>query len=273
MNYEKLKLQILEESGVENLKAPDLNLFVIAFTSRTGSTFLADYLMQNYKIGVLAETLKQRYLERKFGSPLNVLEAIEKYREGDLFSFKGNTKALIFAEILGLLNQFNKKINCIYLARRDIVSQAISLVKAKQSNFFHKKTNTLDSNFDKKKIDKSKLFFDQLSIENEIKIIVNSNIRLINYLFQKRISWQGLFYEDFKNGDFSKVISICDSFGLPKHSYRGPYIPKIQIMSDDINKIWKEKFVLSEKVKRNFEKYEKILETVKKNDTNKHIDV
>ena len=151
----------------------------------------------------------------------------------DWFSFKLGVPGIISAELTGVVSQYVSKTHFLFLLRRDIVAQAVSLVKARQRGQWlstHRPTG-------------SALTYDAAEIAHAIRIVVGAVGHLRAYLELTERPWRRLVYEDFETGDYTTAMSACDAFGVPRRRPDEPSVrPALEKMSDAINDDWMARF-------------------------------
>jgi hypothetical protein len=198
----------------------------VLFTSRTGSSYLARQLATRFKIGQMEESLNPHLVEGL--APADIIRA---YADG-WFSFKLGVPGIISAELCGTMEQYVDVTYFIFLLRRDIVAQAVSLVKANQTGQWHS-INTPTG----------EPVYDATKLATTIRVIANAVASLRTYIAQTERPWRKLFYEDFEHGDFSRAEAFCDEFKIPRmEPGRGPKLATLHRTSDAVNESWRARF-------------------------------
>ncbi len=198
----------------------------VLFTSRTGSSHLARELAKRFKIGQMEESLNPHLIQ---GIP--PADIIRSYANG-WFSFKLGVPGIISAELSGAIEQYIDMTKFIFLLRKDIVAQAVSLVKANQSGQWHS-------------IHKAKgpAVYDVTQLSTSIRGIAKAVDNLRTYIDRAGRPWRKLFYEDFEHGDFSTAEAICDQFGIPRIAEgEGPKLRPLHRTADEVNESWCARF-------------------------------
>jgi hypothetical protein len=198
----------------------------VLFTSRAGSSYLARQLAKRFKIGRMEESLNPDLIEGI--APANIVRA---YANG-WFSFKLGVPGIISAELSGMIEQYLDMTSFILLLRKDIVAQAVSLVKAKQTGQWHSNSAP-----------KHEPVYDATQLEVGVRTIAKDVSALRDFLDRAERPWRKLFYEDFEHGDFSIAEAICDGFAIPRlKEGQGPQLGPLSRTTDDVNEIWRARF-------------------------------
>jgi LPS sulfotransferase NodH len=193
---------------------PALNgTLAILFTPRSGSTLLSREIGRRYRIGEIRESLNpQQILSRakRIGSesPASILrDSIRTLGEDGWFAFKAGGDALAIAERSGLIEAYLPGLRFILLRRRDLVAQAVSIVKAEITGRFHSpQTETRPAQLSD---------YSRDEILTKMRIMLHGVRRLDAYARSAGCPFQIAFYEDFETGDFMSIVEICDALRLP----------------------------------------------------------
>ncbi len=198
----------------------------VLFTSRAGSSHLARELAKRFNIGRMEESLNPHLVQG-----IAPAEIVRSFANG-WYSFKLGVPGIISAELCGVIEQYLERTYYIFLLRRDIIGQAVSLVKASQTGQWHSiHTPQRAAEYDGPKL------------ATTVKIIANAVASLRNYIDRAERPWRHLFYEDFEHGDFSTAEAICDEFGVPRLAPGGgPKLPSLQRTADAVNESWRARF-------------------------------
>jgi hypothetical protein len=198
----------------------------LLFTSRTGSSYLARELSKRFRIGQMEESLNPHLVEG-----IAPADIIRSYANG-WFSFKLGVPGIISAELSGAVEQYIESTYFIMLLRKDIVAQAVSLVKANQTGQWHSISAP-----------KREPVYDAAQLATSIRIIANAVASLRAYIDRAERPWRKLFYEDFEHGDFSTAEAICDEFQIPRLAEgEGPKLVALSRTSDEVNDVWRARF-------------------------------
>ncbi len=198
---------------------------LVLFTARSGSTYLCRELERHFDVGKMAETLNPAQISK---SPI---ERRLSKRLSPWFAFKAGFKGVVGAECSGFVDTYLSDIVLIRLVRRDIVAQAVSLVKATQTRQWHL-TDTV----------RQPARYNLAEIESAILKIASVADRLRAYAEGMGRPCEMLAYEDFSGGDTSGALSICDRLGVPRRSIESPIEHRpTERMGDEINEQWRER--------------------------------
>jgi LPS sulfotransferase NodH len=209
----------------------------ILFTSRSGSTYLSREIESRYRIGQIGETLnppqlRSRALKAGLVSPaLALRHSVRTLGEGGWFGFKAGPAALAGAEHCGFVDNYLPRMKFILLFRRDIVAQAVSSAKAQLTGRFHS-TQEAD-----RQASADDYAYD--TIFRKTKTILKGMRVLQKYARLSGRPVRSIFYEDFREGDFTTVAAACDAFEIPLRPQ-----PKtddrraVARIGDEVNKAW-----------------------------------
>jgi hypothetical protein len=199
----------------------------VLFTSRSGSSHLARELSKRFKIGRMEEALNPHRVEGIASANI-----IRSFADG-WFSFKLGVPGIISAELSGAIEQYIAATYFIMLMRKDIVAQAVSLVKANQTGQWHSHTAP-----------KCEPEYDATQLAASVRTIAAAVSSLRTYLDRAERPWRKLFYEDFEHGDFSIAEAICAEFRIPRFEEgEGPELRTLSRMADDVNESWRVRFL------------------------------
>ncbi len=196
--------EVRQKLGVPRI-LPRANLegcLALLFTSRAGSTCLARELECAFDIGRLRESLRPHRLIGPAAA-----RDIES-RNGKWLSFKGGGYSLIAAELCGFFDAYLPVTSFLLLSRRDIVAQAVSILKAKQTGRYHFS-----------QLPKGSPTYDGKKIAEYLVLIADGVEMLRTYARRSGRPCRLLVYEDFAEGDFTSAIKDCEGLGTPR---RGP---------------------------------------------------
>ena len=198
----------------------------VLFTSRSGSSYLARELAKRFKIGRMEEALNPHLVEG-----IAPAEIIRSYADG-WFSFKLGVPGIISAELTGAIERYVDITCFIMLLRKDIIAQAVSLVKANQTGQWHSITAP-----------KRDPEYDAVQLATSVRTIANAVGSLRTYLERSERPWRKLFYEDFEHGDFTIAETICGEFKIPRYDDgQGPNLVSLLRTADEVNEVWRERF-------------------------------
>ena len=215
--------------------------FVILFTARTGSTFLCREIEHIFDLGKMGEFLNPAQLR---GRPV---ASIVARRKNAWFSFKAGAQGIITAELTGLFDTYIDRTVFIRLVRRDIIAQAVSLVKAAQTKQWH--------HYDEAR--RRPEYSTEAIAKSVRKILANVN-ELREYSRLAGRPCVTLVYEDFANGDFSPALTAANNLGLPLLPEDADVSHRpVERMSDAVNTEWQDRFLaeMSPGIRKRFASY------------------
>jgi len=214
---------------------------VIMFASRSGSTFLCRSVSEKYKIEQFGEDLNPVNFKVCIESDslvpqLKLKRDIQKRATNGWFAFKGGFPGITGAERLGLIDQYQDRIHILFLLRRDLVAQAISLFKAEITGQFHSTQKAQNEAVDED--------FDAEKILRKANTILKTTQMVEEYINASGQSATPVFYEEFQNGDFSSVEKVLDGLSLPRRDSDDlGSVKQVARLSDSLNAEWKERIL------------------------------
>jgi LPS sulfotransferase NodH len=198
----------------------------ILFTSRSGSTYLARELECAFKIGRLRESLRPERVKGQVGAQ------IVDGRRDPWFSFKAGGHSVIAGELCGFFDAYLRETAFILLLRRDIVAQAVSCVKARQTGQYHSTQKAMRPGV-----------YDGAKIAQYVSIISRGAQRLRLYAERSGRPWRPLVYEDFAGGDCTQATAACDALGVPRRRAGSKFRPMpVERIGDATNEAWAARF-------------------------------
>ncbi|MEO7027290.1 MAG: Stf0 family sulfotransferase [Caulobacteraceae bacterium] len=211
--------------NVDGAPWPDLpGCLLVLFTARSGSTYLCRELEKHFHVGKMAETLNPAQISK------TPVELLLSKRLSPWFAFKAGFKGVVGAECSGFVDTYLNDIVLVRLIRRDIVAQAVSLVKATQTRQWHL-TDAI----------RQPAHYDLAEIESAIIKIASVADRLRTYAESMGRPCEMLAYEDFSGGDTSAALRICDRLGVPRRSIDSPIEHRpTERMGDEMNEQWRQ---------------------------------
>ena len=208
---QEINLELLEE--VEKKIEPSLK-YIIAMTPRSGSSHLCDVMKNTKLLGSPGEFLPAEFIPKiLIKAPaknaddylVNVLKVLQSLNgvagvKTSWFQFQQFCNAL---KNKGAVRSFKY----IYLVRRDVAAQAVSLYKATESSFFHTNINHSDDVINKNR----QLDYDYEKIDKWYTHIISQEegwqkFFLINNIFPLSIT-----YEDIES-DVSGVVKRISAY-------------------------------------------------------------
>jgi LPS sulfotransferase NodH len=198
----------------------------VLFTSRSGSTFLARELERAFQVGRLREALRPHLVSGR--RPVEVV----KSGENEWFSFKAGGPSVIAAELCGFFDAFLSRTSFLLLLRKDIIAQAVSGVKARQTGQWHSRNGPNASPS-----------YDHAQIASYILVISNGVAKLRAYARLIDRPCRVILYEDFADGDFNTVEKACDAFGIPRREPGSRvFANPLERIGDATNEAWAVRF-------------------------------
>lgn len=213
---ERQKAAVLAKLEPQDVEWPSAgNCLALVFASRSGSTFVTSEIIARYDVGEMREAFTPGVFNR-LGLP----------KPGaDWFAFKAGVPGLVVAEALGFPYWDRTKV--IRLLRRDLVAQAVSAAKAKQSGLYHSVIHGPPK----------RMVYDAELIARITGQIVRSVDTLTT--FAARFPSGTVFYEDAV-ADAGVIERVCDGFGVPRRS--GGPAPRVERMADQVSADWIARF-------------------------------
>lgn len=218
----------------------------ILFTPRCGSTLLAREIGRRYDIGQVGESFNPPRLTGRTAP--EVIAA----KKGAWFGTKLQTQGLIAAELSGAIDRYLDSMVFVFLLRRDVVAQAVSLFKAKQLQRFH-------STGRQKNVD---LVYNGAQIGNTVRSIVHATTSFQTILDQVGRPVHRLYYEDAADGNVARLAAVCDGLGIGRvETLAGRNFAELQPIRDAVNAEWGERFraQIPQKAKAALEIYQALL--------------
>lgn len=186
----------------------------VFFTSRTGSTALMRIAESNFELGQVEESLNAEDLlvrtrKRAFDTLQQTLKWYIRQTSGaGWFMFKAGVPGLMNAARIGFLEEYGAIIRPVFLLRRDILGQALSLFVAQHTRRFH---STQEAQRELTEQD-----YDPAALETLMAIIRGANSQIAHLLPFFAFPPQVLFYEEFSGGDETRAIDTFAAAGLPR---------------------------------------------------------
>ena len=219
----------------------------VLFMARAGSTYLARELETVFEIGRMEESLNPPQVKDR---PLAQIVAA---RRDPWFAFKAGLLGIVSGEFYGFFDAYLTKTSFIRLVRRDIVAQAISLVKAVQTEQWHAADAPAGV-----------AAYDVAKIATAIKKLTAGVEQLRLYANRSGRPCQILVYEDFSRDDFSPALAACDALGVPRRDAEGTIVHRpVERVADATNDEWRARFAedMDEKTRNLIERYGALIES------------
>lgn len=213
---------------------PEVNCLAILFTSRSGSTHLGREITRRFEIGRIGESLGAPRLDREGGGAAALKRIIAMDAWNGWFGLKTGIGGLIVGEAMGFLPAARARTTFILLIRRDIVAQAVSIVKARQTGRW------LSSALASPTVQP---IFTNAGIAEQVAVIGGATPLLQRYLDRVERPWLPLAYEDFQGEDKSPVGLVCRALGLPERDEPVTTArPPVEKTFDEVNADWVTRF-------------------------------
>lgn len=191
-------------------------VLAMAFSSRSGSTFISREIENRFQVSRMRETFTP--------SRLNV-DGLNIPR--GWFAFKSGVRGFVVAEKLKFFENYLDKTHFLFLYRRDIVAQAVSVVKAKQQGIWHSTDTRTPKPAE----------YDPEMLSKTIRIITDAMQTLRAFLLRTERPFAPIFYEDCIS-DFSAVEVACDKFGIPRRGGVKSISKPVSKVGNSLNQEW-----------------------------------
>jgi hypothetical protein len=200
---------------------------VMLFVARSGSSFLSTELEQHYDIGRMGEHLN-KYDKIKLGNMQKKAHRIA----GRWFSFKTGIQGIVTAEASGFTRINLDRMHFLRLVRRDIVAQALSLVKAGQTKQWHTRSAPL-----------AEPSYNLRDLERAVERIATGVELFRRYVERTDRPSRQVVYEDFLDGSLAAPFAACDALGVPRRIEDIDRVRSVERMPRDVADEWRERFL------------------------------
>jgi LPS sulfotransferase NodH len=229
--------------------------YIIAMTPRSGSSYLCDVMKKCKRFGLPDEFINQQFIPanmkripgRTPDEYLRNFIRVRKSRNGisglkaSWFQFNNFRDSMDEIEYLS-------GFRFIYLTRRDIAAQAISLYKATASSVFH--TNITHD--EKSKLKLKSLKYDFAELNKWYEHIVRQEQGWQSYFYENRIFPLCLSYEDIEQDILGTLERIATFVRVKPKNVALPEEPSVfKKISDERNIEWAHRFSLERASKIN----------------------
>ncbi len=134
--------------------------------------------------------------------------------------------------MVGFFDAYLPRTVFLQLIRRDIIAQAVSLEKAEQTGQWHAANQSTGV-----------LAYDGDGIARGVRRTVATVDQLRAYAKLTGRPSRTVIYEDFSEGDFTKVETACDGLGVPRKKEGAKVKARpVERVSDSVNEAWIERF-------------------------------
>ncbi|MFZ2727241.1 MAG: Stf0 family sulfotransferase [Methylococcaceae bacterium] len=252
--FNNQKLDITKLEKIEALPEPKYR-YIIAITPRSGSSYLSDVMTHTENLGSPAELLSQTVIS-------NVLKTISGRNPDDYLrnAMRLRKSRNSVAGLKASWFQFRNFKDCvtdknylvdfkyIYLIRRDLNAQAVSLYRATASNVFH--TNIKHSEEAINKL--NALEYDFNEIKKWHKHIVDQEQGWQKFFYENSIVPLCIFYEDIEADILAVLKRIAHYIGVSADSIALPEKTSVfEKVSDNRNIEWTHHFALDYALQKN----------------------
>jgi len=218
----------------------DFPLCLLAFTNRSGSNLLAEYLAATKLFCGFQESLN--YETVKHVCERNDIQTFPEYfehitrthkEEGRYFFIKSSWDQFLMLREWNVLGMFSG-LKIVYIERLNYINQAISYVIAnqtKQWTIFQRR-------------EKEQVHYDYSTIESVISANAKSN-RIFRYLFEVLdVGYSYVVYEELVKDPQGSMRKIHDYFGHPQSpALPSGFEPRLKVQSGDLNREFKSRYL------------------------------
>lgn|GEM_PF-1540250 len=226
-----------QNESPKNADTTGINYF-ICFINRSGSTLLTQALIRTKKMGLPGEMFNPEPITNV--STKNNLGSIEDYicwqkqaaiKNGGVFGAKVGTHQLAYLAKNGYLNKYFPQPKFIYITRKDILLQAISL-------YIASKTGAWTSNSQANQT----IAYNHKEILDRLVSITNTQAKFEFFFAANGINPLRIYYEDL-DGELAETLGkVCRFVDIPQAD--AIELPEIGFKKQrtDINYQWAEQF-------------------------------
>lgn len=241
------------ECSVERLTQLDCQIeprrrYLVAMTPRSGSSYLCHVMEKTKRLGVPGEYLNKDFIPEILKTipgrtSSEYFRNVEKEKKSQNGVYGLKASWFQFESFYRSLNDVSclAKYRYIYLTRRNLAAQAVSLYKATETNIFH--TNIKHDEGNRRALDK--LEYDFVKINQWYEHIVMQERGWRNYFLEHKISPCYVTYEEIDEDIGSVVKRIAQFVGVNPDKVSLPAAPSIFTkVSDARNLDWACRFML-----------------------------
>ena len=231
-----------EDTNDKNLS---VSTCLIAMTPRSGSTMLLSLLEKTGVFGKPGEYLNSRkrlkrlISKHKVNNFKDLWSVIHKQygSEEGVLTVKATYKDFYPLIKYKWVGEITPNVKFIYLIRRDIIAQAISLQKAKTSSLWHSRNNRkLLSEIDEP-------VYNLKAIENSVRAIVKQRVEWELFFTLYNTAPLRLEYEEIVLNPLKTITDYLGYMNLETNVAIDKITPNTIQLSDDINKEWRSRFL------------------------------
>lgn len=238
-------------SRVRPAAAPRKTVFV-AITPRTGSTFLCNLMQQSTVLGQPEEFLNRRgpmaqaVRRLECQSALDYLALIAHRRRSANGVFAIKTTFEHLEPFLGAQREAGLKfgellpnVSFIYLDRRSVLAQAVSLTRAEMSGLWHKRvTGAVRTDAQRPTLE-----FDAQAIDKRITNILRGRMLWERFFATYGIEPLRLSYEDVVAEPMLSLAAVARFVGEPLDTSRVDLGQAPEKLSDELSRDWERRYV------------------------------
>lgn len=192
-------------SGSKPVPVCEKPTLILAITARTGSTNLCSILEKKQILGVPEEILNVRGVAQHLKTKHSV-DTFTDYikalagQPGDYFCFK--TAWIDFEPISNLYAEIFPNATFVFLDRFDVVAQAISFYRAKETGEWHRSASEVNNTIKSKLPDE----VDAEQVLRAMKTLMDQKLQWERFFFSNEISSYHFYYEIMQN-DWAKTAN------------------------------------------------------------------
>ena len=230
------------ESEFDSVKVP--NRYAICLTPRSGSTFLAYLLRDTAAFGFPEEWLALALIEKEAAAlgagdiATYTSRVMAKYgSDNGVSGIEYGIAQLLAARALGDIDSvLDRSVRYIYLRRRNIVRQGISMHIALQSGVLH----SYQMNDDARTV-RAAVIYDTPAIRQQIKVLHDQELMWEREFGARHIEPERLYFEDLVERPQKVLRRLANLLGLPTT----PLLPEkaaIQPLADNRADEWEARY-------------------------------
>lgn len=188
----------------------------LLFTSRSGTTFFVDVLNRTGELGHIREHMNG-YMQKTGATKWRaksmsdyVAKSVQRHTtDNGVYGFKGTAEALLPLIQIGELPDNAAEWSWITVRREDIVSQAISLYRAKSTGVWHNRGRRSSS--EKPPMPP----YDFAAIEKQVNLIQRRQGQIERFISHHGLQPLRLVYEEFRDDPTDALHAVFEHVGLP----------------------------------------------------------
>lgn len=217
----------------------------ICFTNRSGSNYLAELLASTQKVPTAGEVFNWPYVLKQ--SEDHGFESFEEFcahlirtrTVNGVFASKIGWSQLYFLTRLRLIPELFTTPRFIHIRRRDVLSQAISYVIAKQTGQW--KSDSRRREQDNRLVEPEPVY-DADAIAGRIKSFTVANALFEEFFASFHFPLYQVVYEDFLRDELGTIRAITDWLGLGAANVDREQT-RLEAQRSTVNQKWRERFI------------------------------